>query len=268
MFMANPLPGNPSLFSNPQVNNQQMGWPTNEKCVYGFPNMRFGKGAWNEALIPYTWVFRLQNTSLLPADLAKRVRYGGEAARSKNVLLTLQQSNYLLAEAGEELETVDDVYAAIRPLGINTTALTESRVPSPVVNIVVAGSAESTFNVWGSNYPGMAQAYFLIKRVKISQGAGLKYVLDTAGATVHRVSASERSKYVYQLVPWASTTNYEPEISGDVHGFFQAGRLVQATQLKDMASIDRFDNNNERLSRDYPEVLSKTNLVKMFVNII
>ena len=233
----------------------------------GFAKYNLGKKTWNEAIVRDSFVFLLKDPSLLPSTVSKHVRSSNSSVSEKSVLLTLQQANFLLAKAGENLDTVEQVYRAICPLGINTTAEAESQLPRPVMNVIVSGNAESTFNLWGNKYPAMATAYFLIKRVLIKADSNYKYVLSANATDIEHVHGGSAGTLVYQLVPWASTKGCEPMFNNKVEGFFKVGSLVQPSALKDVATTDKYDNVNDRISRDMPELMSKSRMVKMFVNI-
>lgn len=266
-FTPSRIGGPESIYANPPANNQTLGWDSNDRMVMGFAKYKLGKDSWNQAIVRDSWVFLLKDYDLLSPKIRKHVRFTNSSIREKSVLLTLQQVNFLLASAGETLKTVEDVYKAIHPLGINTTAEAERELPRPVMNVIVGGNAESTFNLWGNNYPAMAKAYFLIKRVKIPSDESLRFSLSANNTDIEHIKAESKATEVYQIVPWASVLGTEPMFKKGVEGFFRVGTLVQPSALKDVATTDKYDNKNDRISRDMPELMSKSRMVKMFVNI-
>ena len=269
MFMPGKFPGQPAFFPTPKANNQTLGWESNATMSMGFKKHVLGDKMWDNAVLRKSFVFLLKNTDLLPGPLSRRVRYNGSSVREKSVLLSLQQVNYLLAQAGDQIKTVDQVYSSVCPLGINTTAEEEASVPKPVMNVVVGGSVETTYNYWGNDYPAMAKAYFVIKKVYIKPNQSLAFVLSRTGRDIKYESGGLDGKYVYQIIPWVSKNRMDPmRLPGsNVEGFFQVGSIVQPSALKDVATRDKYDNEADRISRDMPEVVAKSRDIKMFVDI-
>lgn len=266
-FTPSRVGGPESIYANPPANNQTLGWQTNDRMVMGFAKYNLGKKSWNESILRDSFVFLLKDPAILPPQVSKSVRYANTSVREKSVLLTLQQANFLLANGADKLPTVEKVYQTICPLGVNTTAEAESSLPRPVMNIVVGGNVEHTFNLWGNKYPAMAHAYFAIKKVRIGSGQSLKFILSNNGTEIEHVHGGADGKYVYQLVPWVSTDGREPMLKKSIEGFFKVGSLVQPSALKDVASSDKYDNADDRISRDMPELVAKSRMVKLFVNI-
>lgn len=269
-FTPSRIGGPESILARPPANNQTLGFDTNDRMVMGFAKYNLGKKSWNESIVKDSFVFLLKDPSILPPKVSKSVRYANNSVREKSVLLTLQHANYLLASAQGKhaIKSVEQVYQTICPLGVNTTGEAESSLPSPVMNVVVGGNVEHTFNLWGNRYPAMAKVYFVIKKVRIPAGKSLKFVLSANGTEIEHVEGNESGKEVYQLVPWAALDGKDPMLKRGVEGFFMVGSLVQPSALKDVASSDKYDNTDDRVSRDMPELMSKSRMVKLFVNIL
>ena len=272
MFMPSKLPGQPGFFPTPKATNQTLGWVTNDRMVMGFHKHKLGDKFWDGAITTNAFVFLLKNPDLLPASVSRHIRYSSRSVREKSVLLTLQQVNYLLAEGSDKVKSVEDVYEAVCPLGVNTTMEPEIALAKPVMNVIVGGNVEGTFNLWGNRHGPLAKAYFVIKRVRIPPKESMSFIMTTTGAEVRFVSAGENGRVVYQLVPWVAELpedGVEPcrLTQRDVEGFFKVGTIEKPSAFKDMASSNKYDNTKDRISRDMPELLSKSKLVKMFLTI-
>ena len=269
MWVPSKFPGQPDFFPTPKATNQTLGWVTNERMVMGYEKHKLGDKFWDNQIVRNSFVFLLREPNLLPNSISRHIRYSDRRIREKAVLLTLQQVNYLLAIGADNVTSVDQVYEAICPLGVNTTADEEIGLTKPVFNVIVGGQTEGTFNMWGNRFGPLAKAFFIIKKVKIPAKKNLAFVLTRSGSDIKYVNGGDDGKTIYQLVPWVSHDGVEPIplVSPGVQGFYKVGTIVQPTAFKDMVSSNKYDNENDRISRDMPELLSKSKLVKMFLNI-
>jgi hypothetical protein len=272
-FIANPYPGESNnLPLNPFAgNNQTIGFDTNERAVYPFEMQPYNNLDWNASIVPNMYVF------VITGSLGSMV--SAKSTKKRNFIATLPIVNYYLAKNSKMFNSVEDIYNAIKPLGVNTSADLETkqtqRSPNVVVNVIVQGTVDSMYNLFGAqkHIKPLSRCYFIIRKVYILPGKMLHFSLGLKKNAIESIDGGYMDKnkpetplnykFVYQIVPYVSESGLPPRVDGET-GYFYIGRLVESTTLRDVYNTAEYDNV-ESLSRHTEDITAKTKLVKFFL---
>lgn len=263
-------PNFPSVFTQP-ANNQTLGFLTNHRSVYSYEMQLFNNQAWNEPLVTGVFVFVVRSN--IKSLLSKRSTLNSK----RTTLATLPLVNYMLASDvdNNKFQTFEQVAEILYPLGVITTMQPENtatlRSPSVVLNVIIQGNAESTYNLWGAirNVSPLSKVYFKLVVRTIKANESLRFSLGNRKNAIEYIQgSSESEKKVLQIVPYVSHDGLPPKkVQGSVLGYWYIGRLVEATQLRDIyGSRNKDFDDSEDLSRTTENILSKSKLVKLFIN--
>jgi hypothetical protein len=262
LFIASPYPGESNNLPQNR-NNQTLGFATNDRSVYGYECSIYSNQDWNASIIQHMFVFVLNNSS----DLLK---IKGKNSK-RTTIATLPIVNYFLAKNTDKLKGLDDIYNTVMPLGVNTSSELESvptfRSPSAVINVVVQGSVDSMYNLFGAekNIKPLSKCYFVIRKVYIQPGKFLSFSLGLKKNSVESIEGA-RDKFVYQIVPWVSDNGLPPKIDHETYlGYYYVGRMVESSYLRDIYNKNNDFDDVETLSRHTTDICSKGKLVKFFL---